>query len=61
MCIRDRAGIVVQAYLPDALSAVERLSEWSAQRGADGGAQIKGRLVKGANLAMENVDAEMHG
>ena len=55
------AGIVVQAYLPDALSAVERLSEWSAQRVADGGAQIKVRLVKGANLAMENVDAEMHG
>ncbi|WP_290655170.1 bifunctional proline dehydrogenase/L-glutamate gamma-semialdehyde dehydrogenase, partial [Kocuria sp.] len=55
------AGIVVQAYLPDALSAVERLSEWSARRVADGGAQIKVRLVKGANLAMENVDAEMHG
>ena len=46
------AGIVVQAYLPDALSAVERLSEWSAQRVADGGAQIKVRLVKGANLAL---------
>ena len=55
------AGIVVQAYLPDALGAVERLSEWSAQRVADGGAQIKVRLVKGANLALERVDAEMHG
>lgn len=55
------AGIVVQAYLPDALGAVERLSDWSAKRVADGGAQIKVRLVKGANLALERVDAEMHG
>lgn len=55
------AGIVIQAYLPDALGAIQRLSEWSGQRVADGGAQIKVRLVKGANLAMENVDAEMHG
>ena len=54
------AGIVVQAYLPDALSAVQRLSEWSAARVADGGAQIKVRLVKGANLALEHVDAEIH-
>ncbi|KAF0072531.1 aldehyde dehydrogenase, partial [Streptococcus agalactiae] len=44
-----------------ALGAVKRLSEWSAERVADGGAEIKVRLVKGANLALERVDAEMHG
>jgi len=55
------AGIVLQAYLPDALSAMIRLQEWSAARVARGGAPIKVRVVKGANLPMENVDAETHG
>ncbi|MDQ0615205.1 RHH-type proline utilization regulon transcriptional repressor/proline dehydrogenase/delta 1-pyrroline-5-carboxylate dehydrogenase [Microbacterium sp. W4I4] len=55
------AGIVLQAYLPDALSAMIRLQEWAAKRVADGGAPIKVRVVKGANLPMETVDAETHG
>jgi RHH-type proline utilization regulon transcriptional repressor/proline dehydrogenase/delta 1-pyrroline-5-carboxylate dehydrogenase len=55
------AGIVLQAYLPDALGAMIRLQEWAAQRVADGGAPIKVRVVKGANLPMETVDAESHG
>ncbi len=55
------AGIVLQAYLPDALAAMIRLQEWAAQRVAAGGAPIKVRVVKGANLPMEIVDAESHG
>ncbi|WP_091228064.1 bifunctional proline dehydrogenase/L-glutamate gamma-semialdehyde dehydrogenase [Microbacterium sp. 3J1] len=55
------AGIVLQAYLPDALSAMQRLQEWAAARRARGGAAIKVRVVKGANLAMEEVDAKVHG
>ena len=55
------AGIVLQAYLPDALSAMIRLQEWSAARRARGGAGIKVRLVKGANLPMEQVEASIHG
>ena len=55
------AGIVLQAYLPDALGAMVRLQEWAAARVADGGAPIKVRVVKGANLPMEQVDAETHG
>ncbi|WP_062377872.1 proline dehydrogenase family protein [Demequina pelophila] len=55
------AGIVLQAYLPDALGALHRLQAWSAARVATGGAPIKVRLVKGANLSMERVDAELHG
>ncbi|WP_194421590.1 bifunctional proline dehydrogenase/L-glutamate gamma-semialdehyde dehydrogenase [Microbacterium abyssi] len=55
------AGIVLQAYLPDALGAMIRLQEWSAARVAAGGAAIKVRVVKGANLPMERVDAETHG
>jgi RHH-type proline utilization regulon transcriptional repressor/proline dehydrogenase/delta 1-pyrroline-5-carboxylate dehydrogenase len=54
------AGIVLQAYLPDALPALRELTAWARQRVAAGGARIKVRLVKGANLAMERVDATMH-
>ncbi len=55
------AGIVLQAYLPDALGAMQHLQEWAAGRRAAGGSAIKVRVVKGANLAMERVDATMHG
>ncbi len=55
------AGIVLQAYLPDSLGAMQRLQEWAAQRVASGGARVKVRVVKGANLSMEKVDAEIHG
>lgn len=54
------AGIVLQAYLPDALAAMQTLQDWTAARVASGGAPIKVRLVKGANLAMEGVDAAIH-
>uniref|UniRef100_UPI0037CC187E proline dehydrogenase family protein n=1 Tax=Salinibacterium sp. TaxID=1915057 RepID=UPI0037CC187E len=55
------AGIVLQAYLPDALAALQGLTEWATARRARGGAGIKVRVVKGANLAMEQVDAAVHG
>ena len=55
------AGIVLQAYLPDALAAYQRIVAWSTARVARGGAPVKIRLVKGANLAMETVEATMHG
>lgn len=55
------AGIVLQAYLPDALPALQQLTAWARERVDRGGAPIKVRLVKGANLAMERVEARMHG
>jgi RHH-type transcriptional regulator, proline utilization regulon repressor / proline dehydrogenase / delta 1-pyrroline-5-carboxylate dehydrogenase len=55
------AGIVLQAYLPDSLPALEDLCRWARSRQSRGGAGIKVRVVKGANLAMERVDAELHG
>ena len=55
------AGIVLQAYLPDSLAAMQRLQSWAAARVAAGGSRIKVRVVKGANLSMEKVDAEIHG
>ena len=55
------AGIVLQAYLPDALGAMTQLQDWSARRRLRGGAGIKVRVVKGANLPMERVEADLHG
>lgn len=55
------AGIVLQAYLPDTLAAMIDLQQWAAQRRADGGAPVKVRIVKGANLPMEQVQASVFG
>ncbi len=57
----QRAGIVLQAYLPDSFAALRDLVTWAAARQEAGGGEIKIRLVKGANLAMERVDATLHG
>ena len=54
-------GIVLQAYLPDSHAAADRLGTWALERHSAGGGQLKVRLVKGANLAMEAVEAELHG
>ena len=56
------AGIVLQAYLPDAVEAQRKLVEWARRRvDENSGAPIKLRIVKGANLAMEQVEAATHG
>jgi RHH-type transcriptional regulator, proline utilization regulon repressor / proline dehydrogenase / delta 1-pyrroline-5-carboxylate dehydrogenase len=55
------AGVVLQAYLPDSLDALVRLSAWAGARHRRGGSTVKVRIVKGANLAAERVDAAMHG
>jgi RHH-type transcriptional regulator, proline utilization regulon repressor / proline dehydrogenase / delta 1-pyrroline-5-carboxylate dehydrogenase len=55
------AGIVLQAYLPDSFPALEDLTRWAEARYRRTGGRIKVRLVKGANLAMERVDAAIHG
>ncbi|WP_300760145.1 bifunctional proline dehydrogenase/L-glutamate gamma-semialdehyde dehydrogenase, partial [Janthinobacterium sp.] len=55
------AGIVLQAYLPDTLAAMIDLQEWAAARRAEGGAAVKVRIVKGANLPMEQVQESVFG
>ena len=55
------AGIVLQAYLPDVRDVAHELGTWAARRRAAGGGRIKVRIVKGANLAMETVEAELAG
>ena len=54
-------GIVLQAYLPESVAAANEIAEWAVERYRNYGARTKIRLVKGANLAMEMVDAEIHG
>ena len=56
-----KAGIVLQAYLPESHKFFAQLVEWSKARYARTEATIKVRLVKGANLAMERAEAELHG
>ncbi|MDR3118169.1 MAG: proline dehydrogenase family protein [Mediterranea sp.] len=55
------AGIVVQAYLPDAIFFYERLLAFAKERVTAGGAPIKVRLVKGANLQMETIVSSLKG
>lgn len=55
-----RAGVVLQAYLPDTYNEAMKLQEWAVQRVKNGGSPIKVRLVKGANLEMEKTEASMH-
>ena len=55
------AGIVLQAYLPESHDVFDDLSEWSLERYKKYKSHIKVRLVKGANLAMENAEAQLHG
>ncbi len=55
------AGIVVQAYLPDAEWLLGELLEFAHRRVAEGGSPLKVRLVKGANLQMESVISSLRG
>ena len=56
-----RAGIALQAYIPDTLLVQQKLNAWARQRAAAGGAPITTRLVKGANMEMERVEASLTG
>src|SRR5882762_6261789 len=59
--MRLSAGVVLQAYLPDSHRVQRVLTEWALGRQGRGGAPIKLRIVKGANLAMERIEAAVHG
>src|SRR5947208_9005278 len=55
------AGVVLQAYLPDSHRVQRGLTAWALARRTRGGAPIKLRIVKGANRAMERIEAAVHG
>ncbi|SOE22539.1 L-proline dehydrogenase /delta-1-pyrroline-5-carboxylate dehydrogenase [Spirosomataceae bacterium TFI 002] len=54
-----RAGIVLQAYLPDTYGEAVKLKVWAKTRVDNGGAPIKIRVVKGANLEMEKTESSL--
>ena len=56
-----RAGVALQAYIPDSHRVMQRLIDWSAKRVAAGGEPLTIRLVKGANMEMERVHASVSG
>jgi len=56
-----KAGIVLQAYLPDTHSVFEELYQFARQRVAQGGVPLQIRIVKGANLAAEQVESSDRG
>jgi RHH-type proline utilization regulon transcriptional repressor/proline dehydrogenase/delta 1-pyrroline-5-carboxylate dehydrogenase len=56
-----RAGIALQAYVPDSCLVMRQLIDWSRERVAAGGEPLTIRLVKGANMEMERVDASIGG
>ena len=55
------AGIALQAYIPDSFAVQRRLTEWARGRVEAGGASITIRVVKGANMEMERVEASEMG
>jgi RHH-type transcriptional regulator, proline utilization regulon repressor / proline dehydrogenase / delta 1-pyrroline-5-carboxylate dehydrogenase len=55
------AGIVLQAYLPESYAIQRDLTAWAQRRLAKGGAPIRLRIVKGANMEMEKIEAALNG
>lgn len=58
-CLPISAGIVLQAYIPDSYPMLQRICTWAEQRQQRGGAPITIRIVKGANMEMERVEAAL--
>ncbi len=57
---RVQAGIALQAYVPDSFRWQQRITAWARQRVAGGGSPVTIRIVKGANMEMERIDAALH-
>jgi RHH-type proline utilization regulon transcriptional repressor/proline dehydrogenase/delta 1-pyrroline-5-carboxylate dehydrogenase len=55
------AGVVLQAYIPDSFALQRELTAWAVERRQRGGAPIRLRIVKGANLAAERVHSSRMG
>ncbi len=56
-----RAGIALQAYVPDSHRVQKELHQWARQRVATGRSPITIRIVKGANMEAERVEASIKG
>ncbi len=56
-----RGGIALQAYIPDSYLTHRQINEWARKRVAAGGRPITVRIVKGANMESEAVEASVRG
>jgi RHH-type transcriptional regulator, proline utilization regulon repressor / proline dehydrogenase / delta 1-pyrroline-5-carboxylate dehydrogenase len=56
---KSQAGIALQAYIPDSFAVQQEITGWARQRVERGGAPVTIRLVKGANMEMERVEASL--
>lgn len=56
-----RAGIALQAYIPDSYRTLLQLQAWARRRVAEGGGRITVRLVKGANMESERAESSVRG
>ena len=56
-----RAGIALQAYVPDSFQVQQQITDWARKRVAAGGSPVTIRVVKGANMEMERVEASLRG
>jgi len=52
-------GIALQAYVPDSAQVQRQINDWAKRRVANGGAAVTIRLVKGANMEAERVEASV--
>lgn len=55
------AGLVLQSYIPDSYPTQQRLTEWARKRVERGAAPVTLRIVKGANMEAERVEASIKG
>lgn len=55
------AGIVLQSYIPDSYRVQRILLDWARKRHQAGKAPITLRIVKGANMEMERLEASLRG
>jgi RHH-type proline utilization regulon transcriptional repressor/proline dehydrogenase/delta 1-pyrroline-5-carboxylate dehydrogenase len=55
------AGMALQAYLPDSLAVLAEITAWARRRVEAGGSPVKIRIVKGANLEMEQLESALQG
>ncbi|MDZ4657759.1 MAG: proline dehydrogenase family protein [Bythopirellula sp.] len=58
---KSEAGIALQAYIPDSFAVQQEITAWARERTEKGGAPVTIRLVKGANMEMECVEASLRG
>ena len=56
-----RGGIALQAYIPDSYVTQKRINAWARRRVEAGSAPVTVRIVKGANMESEQVEASIRG